>query len=425
MASQPQDSLPQAAGAWKHAVAAYRFLNNDRVDPAAVQTPVIEHTRRLCAQRAAVLCVHDLSPIDPVYKVSGTKLYQHSVLAVDGGEQPTVLGLLHQRWFDDPKAPPGETRRQRRQRWTRSQAWPEAIEAVGAAPADSRWITVADREADDFQVFHACRDHRQGFVIRSQHDRYLIEGDRLRERMRRQPVIGGAYVPMVSRAAMGIKSPPGRRRSARASRTARVQIRCASLALAPPQSDDRYDQALAVNAVWVHESAPPADAEPLDWLLLTSEPVTTLAEALEVIDWYTRRWRIEELHKAQKTGCGLEKSQLHTPEAIQRLAAISAVVAVRLLQLRDAADDPPTGEQVALDHYDGLWVQVVARLVGCATGQLSVRQFFHGIARQGGWLGRKNDGPPGWLTLWRGWRVVSDYVTGIELLRESPPGKCV
>jgi hypothetical protein len=50
-----------------------------------------------------------------------------------------------------------------------------------------------------------------------------------------------------------------------------------------------------------------------------------------------------------------------------------------------------------------------------------VQAFVDGVAKLGGWLGRKSDGPPGWQTLWRGYQRLADMLLGIELLTASDP----
>ena len=330
MSEQPQASIPGRNDNWGQTLATYRLLHNPRVTPQAVQQPAIERTRRQCADRRVVLCLHDLTELKPVYRMSQTKLVQQTSLAVDG-DDGEVLGLLHQRWFDDPKKPEGETRSKRRQRWTRSQSWPEAVEAVGEASGSFRLISVADSEADDFQMFAACRRMGHGFVIRFQHDRCLVEGGHLRETVLGMPVVGRTTVAVSRRSAV-VSGPPRKHRPARKAREADLAIRFGRVTLDKPKLDPRHTRPLEVYVVHAQEEQAPADgSEPIDWLLLTSEPVTKLADALQVLAWYRRRWLIEEFHKAQKTGCRLEESQLQEPGAFMTLAAIASVVAVRLL----------------------------------------------------------------------------------------------
>ncbi len=140
------------------------------------------------------------------------------------------------------------------------------------------------------------------------------------------------------------------------------------------------------------------------------------------------RWVIEEWHKVEKTGCRLEASQLKDAEAIKRLAAMTGVVAVRMLQLRDlaraasdstedpiaASGDQPSAIQAVAPRT---WLIVVAHLAKCRPEELTPRVLWLTVARRGGFLGRKNDGSPGWQTIWRGWYDVMTMVQGIEILQ--------
>ena len=65
-----------------------------------------------------------------------------------------------------------------------------------------------------------------------------------------------------------------------------------------------------------------------------------------------------------------------------------------------------------------IFVRVLsAQLHGQVRDDLSVREFLFGVASLGGHLGRKGDGPPGWLTLWRGWNDLQLMVQGALALR--------
>lgn len=129
-----------------------------------------------------------------------------------------------------------------------------------------------------------------------------------------------------------------------------------------------------------------------------------------MLRWYSRRWLIEEWHRALKEGCRMEASQLQSAQAIARLAAVLGVVAVRLLQLRDLAGDALRTGHPEADHpaalraaVPALLIQVVALHRGQDPAMVTPRQFWRAVARKGGFIGRKSDGRPGWKTIWSGW----------------------
>jgi len=418
--ASPQHSLPKACDDWADLKAAYRFLSNPRVNAEAIQTPHRRHTRARCAEHPVVLCVEDISELDfttrrktrglgPIGDGRGRGLLQHSTLAVT--PQGNVLGLLHQQWITRAEVPEAETREQRRARFTKTDLWSEAVAAVGSAPSGCRLVHVADREADCFQVMQACDDHGVGFLIRAQHNRSIHGGtDKLWSFMIRQRILG----PRV------LKLPRTEKRTAR---TARLNIRCGQVLLDPPARDDRFTQPRRVSAVYLTEERSPKDAEAVEWMLLTSEPTTTAEEAFHRVDEYSRRWVIEEFHKVEKTGCRLEASQLDEAADLQRLAAIVAVAAVRLLMLREKAQTAMAGETqdpaVLQRSVPWLWIVVVALAdkkdpVDPAT--LTPRAFWLRIARQGGYIGRRSDGRPGWSTAWKGWYDFMFMFRGAELM---------
>jgi hypothetical protein len=133
-------------------------------------------------------------------------------------------------------------------------------------------------------------------------------------------------------------------------RVATVQIQFCSVVL---DLKDRRKAPRIPILVWavrvVETDRPGAGQEPIEWLLLTTFPVQTLADALLVVDGYSSRWRIEDFHKTWKTGvCRIEDTQLHARAHIERFAVISASVAMRIQRLthlaRNSPDEPATVE---------------------------------------------------------------------------------
>jgi hypothetical protein len=395
---------------------------------------------------------------------------QHSVLAVlPGGGGGRLLGVLNQRWQIRVRAPRGETIKQRRTRWRESLFWAQGVEAVGSPPPGTRFLSVTDRGGDCFETFDACRRTGHGWIVRAQHDRCVDgHGDHLWSLMASRPILKTVTVKVPARAAAA-KTNRGLGGNKRPARTATLEVRVASgVLLDPPHGDTAHPSPLAMNVVYAREVDPPSGVdEPIDWMLLTSEPVHSARAALAVIAYYRCRWVIEEYHKVQKSGCRLEASQLRDVDALRRLAAVVGVCAVRLLWLRDLASQslqtppppppppprgkrpspkkrvpprkkgksgpratvpgdkakaPPCAAAAAADDPSMLaaimpapWVSIVARLCGRDARELTPRQFWQGIARRGGWLGRKHDGRPGWRALWLGWHEVALLVEGATL----------
>jgi len=115
-------------------------------------------------------------------------------------------------------------------------------------------------------------------------------------------------------------------------------------------------------------------------------------------------------HKAIKTGCAAESRQLKAAGRLEAFIGLTSVVAIRLLQLKSLARTDP--EVPAQRVVPRVWLQMLklARRRLTRVHDLTVGQFYREVAMLGGFLGRKSDGDPGWITIWRGWEKLNTYV---------------
>ena len=157
-------------------------------------------------------------------------------------------------------------------------------------------------------------------------------------------------------------------------------------------------QELTQGVVETREVDPPKGVKPLHWVVWTSLPVTSFDDAWQIIEYYERRWLIEEFHKAIKTGCRLEARQFMEAHRLEAVAAFTSVLAVRLLQLKTVATTSP--DLPAERVVPKIWLKMLGALR--KRKLTTVRDFFRHLAGLGGFLMRKRDGNPGWITLWRG-----------------------
>lgn len=438
MAKHPGGSLPDRHEGWAELTGAYRLLSNDKVEPAAVLDPHTQLTRAVMSQgdsSDAVLCVQDTTQLDFTRKQvqglgeigngRGQGLLQHAAMAVS--ESGQTLGLLHVHWHARTKAPKHETRKQRLARPTEADVWEQTARHIGPIEG-TRLIHVGDRHADVFGFMRAATDLGHGFVLRSFHDRRLpgntddqAKGDppRLREALAKQkPCETRVFHIPARRDARGYQ---------RKARKAKLSVRWLETSIPCPSNDPRYDRPIArAWAVQIREEHPPSrvtEAERIDWVLWTSEPIENADDAWQAVERYRHRWVIEEWHKALKQGCKIEHVQLKNAASIQRLAAVLGVVAVRLMQLRDAAaqaDDEPPHDRTKPPRTpiaDPVWRRLVAHLCKVAEDQVTDRMFFNLIAKKGGHLGRKHDSRPGWQCLWTGYQKLATMAQGAKALQ--------
>jgi hypothetical protein len=211
-------------------------------------------------------------------------------------------------------------------------------------------------------------------------------------------------------------------RGGRPGRTATVSLAAVAVWVPAPRGTPRRAHQPLVQAwlVRIWEPKPPAQVdEPVEWLLLCSLPTTTLEQLKERRDWYSCRWLLEVYHDVEKNGCSEEDRRFETAARLETCLAVLSVVAVRILQLRCALDHQANApaEQVATRPE----MEVVRRLTHQGRGVMTVAAFVRGVARLGGFLGRKRDGQPGVRVLWRGYQRLQDVLLGFSLRQPALP----
>lgn len=308
----------------------------------------------------------------------------HSVLAVRGHDKKP-LGVLHQQVFvRQGKHPKEETSSQRLKRERESQKWFHGLSAVHAIlPSHPKVIHVCDREADIYALIQSTLSAGQSFVIRCAQNRSTKEG-LLFEDIQSADVKGETLITIP-------------RNGSRKAREATMELRSASVTLQAPRNAGQREQSLPVNVVIAKELTPRSEDDPIEWILLTAEPVNHFTECLTVLTYYQSRWIIEEFHKGLKTGCKIEERQLTTRSQLEKLLAVFSVIVVHLLLLRFLASK--TQNNNADIGLTEIQQQILRTKFPKESQEFCAQNVLVLIARMGGFLGRKSDGVPGWLTL--------------------------
>jgi hypothetical protein len=418
LAHQPEGSLPEHFS-WNPLRAVYRLCNRPEVTHSAVTATHFGLTRRRMEQAGTtVLILHDTTELNftshhslegsgPVGNGQGRGLLQHNSPAIEADTR-RILGLAFQQVTTRRPTPKAETHTARQRRPRESELWERGLCGVGAAPEEARWVDIADRGADSFEVMKAALDQGHQFLFRACKDRKIATGPTADGRCR----LLKSWARSLRSRAEGEVTIAGQ--GGRPGRTARVKMAAAAAWFLVPKLVHGVHGDWAPIRVWVErvwEPHPPADVEePLEWILLSSLPAESREELERSRDWYACRPLIEEFHQVEKSGCGEEDLRFRTAEALMPMLGLLSIVAVRVLQLRwwgregaqaPAASASTKGERQALN--------------GMGYGIKTARDFVRAVATLGGFLGRKGDGEPGWQTLWRGYRRLQDIVLGVQL----------
>ena len=446
MAESPMRAITGAAHGARALVKGHYRLIDQPADSAVtvdnILAPHRERTLRRMQAHDTVLCIQDGTRLNFTRRgqtqglgaigsnqtgAVARGLELHTTLAVN--PDGVALGVLRAA-FDAP-APPnpaaeGEpTPKPKPREERKSFRWIEGLRDCAQAAeqlSETRVVCAMDREADFLDLFIARRAHapQVDLLVRAKVDRVLGKektpdgqtvSRHLFDQVRNAPARGDAKVE-VQRLSARAKASKQARKDRRAARGAEVTLRYQQVALPCPGAAP-----VELWVVHVREEQPPPEAEPLEWFLLTTLPVTSPADAMRILQWYALRWRIEEYFRVLKSGCKVEELQHHTAERLERAMAIKMVIGWRIqlmVQLGREVPDLPgdllfsDGELRVLATFARSRKLPPPARLGDAVGL---------VARLGGWLGRTRD-PPGAQLMWHGYTQLVAMTFGFELRDE-------
>ena len=258
-------------------------------------------------------------------KTKALGLHLHATLAVT--DQGLPLGLLRLGFDPLPEAA-AQQERLASQRWL--DGWKDSVEAASQLTRRTKVISVGDREADRFGLFHAQRQRpRTELLVRARHDRILLNPkEKLFATVKRQPPADylSLEVPGLTERP---KSSRKKARPARQKRVARCAWRFCPVRL-PATKLYPGVEPVQLTAVHIEETDPPEEEEPIQWYLLTSMEVKDAAQAAEIVSFYRQRWRVEDFFRVLKSGCKAENLWFRTAIRLPRAITIYAVIAWRI-----------------------------------------------------------------------------------------------
>lgn len=421
--------MPETRNANADLIGLYRLANNPKVTHQKIIAAHCQRTAALSAKVGVLLVLHDTTEMDfsgldveemgPIGNGYCRGFLCHNSLAYDY-ENRQVLGLLAQTLHVRRKVHKNESPQAKREHPDReSRLWKKGWTALGPAAPGVLRVNIADRGADLLEFIEAVDLAGDRYCIRSKSNRNIVLDDgqggvkkaKLHDEARALPTLGIRDVQV--QANRGQKA-----------RRVRVRVAARPVTIQVPHfaRGGHSQQNLASWVVHVREIDPPAGVAALEWVLLTNVPAENFQQACERIDWYACRPIIEEYHKAQKTGCGIQQMQFTTGHALQVVIGLQSVVATQLLRLRDLSRSEDAATRPASEVVDREYVEVLSAWRFRQRRDLSIAEFCRALSKLGGHLNRTHDKPAGWLVLWRGWSQLQLLVEGAQAARLA---KCV
>ena len=411
---------------------AYGLLESGVVPASAIGKGMFRACAERCAGEPFVFCPTDGSSLTLVdrakkkfgpvgsrrFGIQGLKVI--SVLAVSAKGVP--LGLTGQVWWARASQPPKRHRHDRKPEEKEIRHWPEAMAQTREvmrehAPNTRVWFQL-DREGDAWPILQQADADQHWFTVRGAHDRRLLLPSGKKTYLR--TLVAGQRV--ITRYELAVA--PGPRRQGR---MARMEIRACQATLDFRNRRTKHHFSKTLNVVLARErGTTPTGEKPIEWLLLTNRPVGTTEELEQIVFGYSQRWRIEEFHRAWKSGvCRVEESQLRSPEAAIKWATILAAVATRIERLKLLSRREP--DRPASDEFSAVELRALKLLrFGKAANKNADRaevptlsEATLWLAQLGGYTGKSSGGPPGSVTLGRGLTQLEAAARALEAL--GPP----
>jgi hypothetical protein len=448
----PESPINQACVDWAETKAAYRFFKNENIDTERIISAHRDKTAGRAANHRTVLAIQDTSYLiytnhsktqglgkislkkgKNIDKIYSRGLVMHTCLALT--TKGTPLGLLDQKIFARELRP----RHGRRNKGGRSihdilpvedkesYRWIETLKTTTEkASSETQVITVCDRECDFYDFFKAAEKSASTVLVRASQNRTVNRRSRYAEKevaklwdhVMSKP-IAGSYNVSVS----AIEKT--RHCKGRIARTSQMEVRFGGFKMNPPRNNPKHKKEVLPNiqmyAIYVLEKHPPEGEDAVEWMLLTNQPVINFDEACKWISWYSLRWRIEMYFKVLKSGFRVEACRLGTADRLICYLTLMSIVAWRLFTITLIArtdSSTPCSEFLSEVEWTVLLIKS-SRNGNLPVSPPPIGEAVISIAKLGGYLARKKDGPPGTLVLWRGWKRLMDLAQGWTLALTS------
>jgi hypothetical protein len=407
---------------------AYDFLGNAACAPRAVTEALGASAARRCAAHALVFVSIDgssLSLIDRTGKKGfgrvgssrqgGRGLKVVTAFAIDADGTP--IGVLDQQWWSRRASKKRHDCHARSVQEKETRHWltcaRESVRRLAEHAPDTRVWFLLDRESDRRHSLEDLRDSGETYVVRSSYNRRL-DADDPRYLLDELHAVAPLHEYTLDVAA-GPK---------RAARKARMVVRATRVQLRLRDRRSETIQPFEVTVVETREEGTtPGGEKPIAWRLLTNYGVTTAEDADRVIEAYAQRWCIEQFHKTWKSGaCNVEDSQLRNRDHVVKWATLMAAVAARIERLKSLSrSEPETPADRELSKYELLALITLKRATKKKTETVpdtvpSLAQAIWWMAELGGYTGKSSGGPPGAITIRRGFDKIAVAAATIRAL---------
>ena len=419
--SQVGSSIPRQNKSWYDTKATYSFYSNKEVTTTALQDTLAAHgAAQLPADSQRVLIAHDISIVSFNHldaeglghtgNKKGKGIICFSSLGIR--EQGMPVSLLYQHTWTRKKLGKAKHRKQQPFHEKESYNWHKGVWQVDEQlPAAVHKIHLADRESDIFDFVAAPRHSNSDLLIRATHNRALVEGGLLWDRVAAEPCA----------AVVELQIPDAK---ARDTQRIKAEVRFVKVIIKRPRTSQSPCEAVEMTAIDVRQLGEklPHQKELIHWKLLSTLQVSSVAEAVQCVKWYCYRWLIERFHFVLKSGVGIEALQLGKATSLQKAVHVYSMAAMRIMQMvYQSRDTPGASCEVVLTKEQWMVLyMLIHQNSQVPSTPPTLGQAVRWIGRLGGHLGRTQDGHPGLKTVWLGYQRLCDATKLYVIINPSP-----
>jgi len=437
-----------------------RFLWNEKVTiEKMLEESRADVSKRVSSSKAKHVClIQDTTEFDFTHRkdevrglgnvtlTSSVGSFSHPVIAVDPRDG-FVLGITGCKfWSRDPKrvhARKNPDYNKIPETEKESYRWIEVIKESKSCLSEAEEITViTDREGDMYTLFTELKDEKTNILSRSKGLRTArMSGDKDRgiylNKLMEQVDFSSTRIvelPKQSKINHRKKISAAKNRgttlNGRQSREVTLAIKHAKVEIFRPKnlSSDAYPETFEAHCIFVQEVDPPEECRPVEWVLITTRNIDSDEDAWSEVDLYRKRWIIEVIFRtSKKGGYNAESIEAARSDAIIKLCFLGLLASVKVLQLTQCRDGKI--ERPITTVFSEIEIMILKKLNKKMEGRTESQKNPHKggtlawaywvIARRGGWMGTKSEGPAGAIVIKRGLDRLQQAVEALELLQED------
>lgn len=416
----PNKSLPATFRGRAELKAAYRFFDQTCVTPDVILSPHIEKTIRRICEHPVVLLINDTTDINMSHMENVNNLGVLNSIDSPGCSLHVLkaftperlsLGIASAKFIKRSAENLGKKQNKASGiiEEKESYRWVEDYRRACdiAKETSSHIIYIADREADIYELLHEANNNKADVIIRGNYNRRILEEDKtisfLLPALNKTPSMGTLKFLMPAINGKRRKNKQKRDRKERNAREVEQEIKCLEVVLPPPKHKKSRFSPTKIHALYLEEVRVPEGEEPINWLLLTTLKIESQEDAEKVINLYLCRWGIETFFHVLKTGCKIEELQFADSSRLLPCIAMYLIVAWRVMYTMMLGRlMPEVSCSLVFEEDEWECAYAIIKKKKPPPNAPSLGDMINMIAIMGGYLGRKNDGPPGPKVMWLG-----------------------